>query len=77
MVSVLKRIILSKKSVLATVVILVDLLAVWGFDVPKEEVTTGVLGVFNALGALLVIVQGAIDTVNGSPSDANGSGGGD
>jgi len=74
MIGVLKRIILSKKSVLATVVLLVDLLAVWGFDVPKEEITEGVFGIFNGLGGLLIIAQAAIDTVNGSPSDANGSG---
>lgn len=72
MVNLLKRIILSKKSVLATILILVDLLAVWGFDVPKEEVTEGVLGVFNGLGALLILAQAAIDTVHGSPSDKNG-----
>lgn len=73
MVSIIKRIILSKKSVLATVVVLVDLAAVWGFDVPKEEVTAGVLGVFNMLGALLIAGQAIIDAVNGSPSDKNGA----
>lgn len=76
MVSILKRIILSKKSVLATLVILVDLLAVWGFDVPKEQITEGVMGVFNGLGGLLILSQGVIDAVHGSPSDLNGSGGG-
>lgn len=74
MLSVLKRIVLSKKSVLATVVIVVDLLAVWGFDIPKEEVTAGVLGIFNGLGALLIAAQAVIDAVHGSPSDANGTG---
>ena len=73
MITILKRIILSKKAVLATVLILVDLLAVWGFDVPKEEVTEGVLGVFNGLGAILILAQAAIDTVHGSPSDRNGA----
>lgn len=75
MIGVLKRIILSKKSVLATLVILVDLLAVWGFDVPKEEITEGVMGIFNGLGGLLIIAQAAIDTFNGSPSDAANGGG--
>ena len=74
MLNVLKRIVLSKKSVLATVLIVVDLLAVWGFDIPKEEVTQGVLGVFNGLGALLIAAQAVIDAVHGSPSDANGTG---
>ncbi len=74
MLNVLKRIVLSKKSVLATIVILVDLVAVWGFDVPKEEITDGVIGVFNGLGALLIAAQAVIDAVHGSPSDANGSG---
>ena len=75
MLNVLKRIILSKKSVLATLLIVVDLLAVWGFDVPKDEITEGVLGVFNGLGGLLIVSQAVIDAVNGSPSDANGTGG--
>lgn len=74
MLNVLKRIILSKKSVLATLVILVDMLAVWGFDVPKEQITEGVLGIFNGLGGLLILSQGVIDAVHGSPSDANGTG---
>ncbi len=74
MVNVLKRIILSKKSVLATLALLVNMLAVWGFDVPKEELTTGVLGLFNALDGLLIMSQALIDAVHGSPSDANGSG---
>lgn len=73
MVNVLKRIIVSKKAVLATLVIVIDLLAVWGFDVPKEEITEGVLGIFNGLGGLLIVSQAAIDTVNGSPSDKNGA----
>ena len=73
MVNIIKRIILSKKSVLATIVVLVDLAAVWGFDVPKEEITVGVLGVFNALGGLLIAGQAIIDAVNGSPSDKNGA----
>ncbi len=73
MIAVLKRIIVSKKSVLATLLVLVDLLAVWGFDVPKEEITEGVLGVFNGLGALLIAAQAVIDAVHGSPSDANGT----
>ena len=74
MVNVLKRIVLSKKSVLATVIVLVDLLAVWGFDVPKAEITEGVLGIFNGLGGLLIASQAVIDAVHGSPSDANGTG---
>ena len=73
MLAVLKRIIVSKKSVLATVLVLVDLAAVWGFDVPKEEITEGVLGIFNGLGALLIAAQAVIDAVHGSPSDKNGS----
>lgn len=73
MLTVLKRIIVSKKAVLATLVVLVDLLAVWGFDVPKEEITEGVLGIFNGLGGLLIVSQALIDAVNGSPSDRNGS----
>lgn len=75
MVNVLKRIILSKKSVLATLALVVNMLAVWGFDVPKEELTTGVLGIFNALDGLLIASQALIDAVHGSPSDANGTGG--
>lgn len=75
MLNVLKRIIVSKKSVLATLVILVDLLVVWGFDVPKEEITEGVLGIFNGLGGVLIVSQAVIDAVHGSPSD-NGSGSG-
>lgn len=73
MINVLKRILLSKKSVLATLVVLVDLLAVWGFDVPKAEVTEGVLGIFNGFGGLLILSQAAIDAVHGSPSDRNGA----
>lgn len=75
MIAILKRIIFSKKSVLATFVLLVDIAAVWGFDVPAEQITTGIVGVFNGLGALLIVGQSVIDAVNGSPSDAaNGSG---
>ncbi len=74
MINVLKRIILSKKSVLASIAILVNLVATWGFDVPKEELTQGVLGIFNALDGLLILSQAIIDAVHGSPSDKNGTG---
>lgn len=73
MINVLKRIILSKKSVLASIAILVNLVATWGFDVPKEELTQGVLGIFNALDGLLILSQAIIDAVHGSPSDKNGT----
>lgn len=73
MVAVLKRIIISKKSVLATLGLAVNMLAVWGFDVPKEQLTEGVLGIFNALDGLLIASQALIDAVHGSPSDKNGS----
>lgn len=73
MLNVLKRIILSKKSVLALLLLAVDMLAVVGFDVPKEEITEGVLGIFNGLGGLLIVSQAVIDAVNGSPSDKNGT----
>ena len=73
MINVLKRIILSKKSVLASIAILVNLVATWGFDVPKEELTQGVLGIFNALDGLLILSQAIIDAVHGSPSDKNGN----
>ncbi len=72
MLNVLKRIALSRKSVLASIAIVVNLIATWGFDVPKEELTQGVLGLFNALDALLIVSQAIIDAVHGSPSDRNG-----
>lgn len=73
MLNVLKRIALSRKSVLASIAIVVNLIATWGFDVPKEELTQGVLGLFNALDALLIVSQAIIDAVHGSPSDRNGA----
>lgn len=75
MLNIFKRILLSKKSVLATLVVLGDAAAVWGFNVPTAEITQGAMGAFNAFGLMLVAGQSIIDAVHGSPSDRNGGGG--
>ena len=72
MLKVLKRILVSKKSVLATIVLLGDAAAIWGFNVPSEQITQGAMGAFNGLGALLIAGQSIIDAVHGSPSDSAG-----
>lgn len=69
MVNALKRIVNSKKAMLASIVLIGDLAAVWGFDVPVEQMTEGFMLYWNAFGGLLVGAQGVIDAVNGSPSD--------
>ncbi len=66
---VLKRIVNSRKSVLALVTLLGNVGLTWGFNVPVEQLTSGVGAVWNGLGALLITAQGVIDAVQGSPSD--------
>lgn len=70
MLKALKRIGTSKKSLLASIVLLGDLGAVWGLSVPVEQMTSGFMLYWNSFGALLIAAQGVIDAVQGSPSDA-------
>lgn len=73
MVSAIKRIATSKKSLLVTVGLLGDAAAVWGFGAPAEQLTTGFMLYWNAGIGLLTAAQAAIDMVHGSPSDGTGS----
>ncbi len=69
MLSVFKRIATSKKSILVTIGLLGNAGAAWGFDVPAEQMTSGLMLWWNAGVGLLVASQAAIDMVRGSPSD--------
>ncbi len=70
---VLRRIVNSRKSLLAVITLLGNVGLVWGFDVPVEQLTAGAGAVWNGLGALLITVQGVIDAAQGSPSDGTAS----
>jgi hypothetical protein len=69
MLNALKRIATSKKSLLVSIGLIGDAAAVWGFDVPVEAMTSGLMLWWNAGVGLLVAGQAAIDAVQGSPSD--------
>ena len=71
LLDVLRRIINSKKVVLATIVLLVDVGAIWGFNIPAEQLTEGIGAAWNGFGALLVAAQGVIDAAQGSASDGS------
>ena len=65
--NVLKRIINSRKTVLALIPMVISTVAVFGFDATLFQ--GGIIDVVNGGFALLVGVQGIIDAANGSPSD--------
>lgn len=69
MLKALKRIATSKKSLLATIALLGDAGAIWGFDVPVAQLNEGFMLWWNSFAALLVAAQGIIDAAQGSPSD--------
>ncbi len=69
MLKALKRIAISKKSWLATIALLGDAGAIWGFDVPVAQLTEGFMLWWNSFAGLLIALQGIIDAAQGSPSD--------
>lgn len=72
MVSVLNRLISSRKIATALVTILGDIGLVWGFDVPADQMMQGVGLAWNLLGLMLTGSQAVLDFKWGSPSDGTG-----
>jgi len=71
-VSAVRRIVASKKVLLQLVVAAANAAAVYGFEVPVEQLTEGIGLLLNVAAQGVVLGQWALDLRWGSPSDGTG-----